>query len=64
MNKITNNIQCQNCKYSVAVNSNEKVWLCDNPNLKTFAKNVKHGSKFSCGYGCHCKDESEVSEND
>jgi hypothetical protein len=25
--------------------------LCDNTNLKTFGKNVKHGRRFACGYG-------------
>jgi hypothetical protein len=44
-------ITCSECKYGIDVNSNGKVKLCDNPNLKTYGKNVKHGQKFNCGYG-------------
>lgn len=47
----TNDIRCCDCKHSVATSSTEKVWLCDNPDLKSHGKNVRHGSKFSCGYG-------------
>jgi len=49
--KKTNKVTCAECKYSIAVNSSERVLLCDNPNLKTYGKNVKHGLRFSCGYG-------------
>jgi len=47
----TNKITCDNCKYGIDVNVNGRVKLCDNPNLKTFGKNVKHGRNFACGYG-------------
>jgi hypothetical protein len=53
-----NNIRCSECKYAIATSSSERVWLCDNPNLKTYCKNVKHGSKFSCGYGRWWNDEN------
>jgi hypothetical protein len=40
-----------NCKFGVPVDENEARFLCDNPDLKTFGKNVKHGKYFNCGYG-------------
>jgi len=47
----TNKIKCESCKYGVPVDVNERVLLCENLNLKTFGKNVKHGRTFSCGQG-------------
>lgn len=46
-----NKVKCENCKYGVPIDTNERVLLCDNPEMKTFGKNVKHGRTFSCGYG-------------
>jgi len=52
----TNKVTCSECKYGVDVNESSRVKLCDNPNLKTFGKNVKHGFRFSCGYGAMWND--------
>ena len=46
-----NKIKCGECKCGIPVDPNERVLLCDNPDLKTYGKNVKHGMNFSCGYG-------------
>ena len=46
-----NKVKCEECKFGIEVNPNARVLLCDNPNLKTYGKNVKHGRTFSCGYG-------------
>ena len=48
---MTNKIKCESCGYGIMVNEAGRVLLCDNPNLKTYGKNVKHGRNFSCGYG-------------
>lgn len=47
----TNNIRCEECKFGIGVDVNERVLLCDNPDLKSYGKNVKHGRRFACGYG-------------
>jgi hypothetical protein len=47
----TNSIKCESCKFGIPVDANEWVLLCDNPDLKSYGKNVKHGRPFSCGYG-------------
>jgi hypothetical protein len=47
----TNSIKCEGCKFGIPVDANERVLLCDNPDLKSYGKNVKHGRRFSCGYG-------------
>jgi hypothetical protein len=47
----TNNIKCESCKFGIPVDANERVLLCDNFDLKSYGKNVKHGRRFSCGYG-------------
>jgi hypothetical protein len=49
--KTDKSVKCEACRYSVAVDQNERRFLCDNPALKTFGKNVKHGRRFACGYG-------------
>jgi hypothetical protein len=46
-----NNTKCESCKFSIPIDANERVLLCDNPDLKGYGKNVKHGRRFSCGYG-------------
>jgi hypothetical protein len=51
MKKTDKSVTCEACRYSVGVDQNERRFLCDNPNLKTFGKNVKHGRRFACGYG-------------
>jgi len=58
----TNNITCGNCKYSIATGPSCRVWLCDNPHLKSFGKNVKHGTRFSCGYGLDWRKSGEASD--
>jgi hypothetical protein len=47
----TNSVKCESCKFGIPVDANERVLLCDNPDLKSYGKNVKHGRRFSCGYG-------------
>jgi hypothetical protein len=49
--KTDKTVKCEDCRYSVPVDINERRLLCDSPNLKTFGKNVKHGRSFACGYG-------------
>ena len=49
--KKTNKVTCAECKYGIDVNESGRSKLCDNPNLKTFGKNIKHGLRFCCGYG-------------
>jgi hypothetical protein len=49
--KTDKNVKCEDCRYSVGVDTNESRFVCENPNLKTFGKNVKHGHRFACGYG-------------
>jgi len=49
--KKTNKVTCADCGFGIATNSSERTILCDNPNLKTHGKNVKHGYRFCCGYG-------------
>ena len=44
-------VKCEECKFGVEINPNARVLLCENPNLKSYGKNVKHGRTFSCGYG-------------
>ena len=56
-----NKVKCENCKYGVPIDTNERVLLCDNPEMKTFGKNVKHGRTFSCGYGV-CWNEDALTE--
>ena len=46
-----NSVKCEDCKFGVEVNPNTRALLCDNPNLKTYGKNIKHGRTFSCGKG-------------
>jgi len=47
----TNNILCDNCKYGIDTDHIGLWKLCDNPNLNTYGKNVKHPANFCCGYG-------------
>jgi hypothetical protein len=56
---MTNKITCGECKYGIDVNVNGRVKLCENPNLKTFCKNVKHGHRFTCGYGVKWSKEND-----
>jgi hypothetical protein len=39
------------------IDESGRILLCDNPNLKTFGKNVKHDCNFSCGYGVLWSDD-------
>jgi hypothetical protein len=45
------NIRCNSCKYGIPVSESERIILCDHPGLPGYGKNVKHGHRFSCGYG-------------
>jgi hypothetical protein len=47
----TNDVKCGECGFGIPVDANERVILCDNPALKSYGKKVKHGMRFSCGYG-------------
>jgi len=46
-----NKVKCEGCKFGIPIDTDELVLLCDNPNLETFGKNVKHERYFSCDYG-------------
>ena len=54
-----NRVRCESCKYGVPVDPDERVLLCDNPELKTFGKNIKHGRTFCCGCGVSWSEEEE-----
>jgi len=47
----TNKITCGDCKFGIDVDINGRIKLCNNPNLLTYCKNVKHEENFSCGHG-------------
>jgi len=57
-------VKCEDCLYGIPVDPNERVLLCDNPNLKTYGKNVKHGRTFSCGSGVPYNAHIEVASVD
>jgi len=47
----TKKVTCAECKWGIDASGNSRVKICDNPHLKTYGKNVKHGNRFNCGYG-------------
>ena len=53
------NVKCESCSFGIPVDESERVILCDNPYLKSYGKNVKHGHNFSCGYGEPWEEEDE-----
>jgi uncharacterized CHY-type Zn-finger protein len=44
-------ITCGDCRFSVPRDPNERVLLCDNPQVPFFGRNVTHGTTYACGYG-------------
>ena len=46
-----NIVKCESCNYGVPVDENEQAFLCDNPDIETYGKNVKHEKKHTCKHG-------------
>jgi predicted RNA-binding Zn-ribbon protein involved in translation (DUF1610 family) len=49
---VSNKVTCCNCYYSIPIDGDERVFLCDNPGKNDwYGKNIKHKKDFCCGSG-------------